>query len=955
MNQLRKYDRSSRLLVIILIALNVIIVLISARYSMIEKRRVKHEIASQLESITDVKANQIVDWRKERLSDARYLSKNHDISLNFADLCKDTGNRTSRIKLYDNLNAMFLNGKYEVMLAVSKSQECFLSIPDNLHFLTLKTIDHINKAGESRSAFFGDIYLEEDSTARIEIIVPILESQASKNNILGWIILRINPETEFFKLLKAIPISSRTLDVDLVRKEKNAIVFLNKLKCPKVKTDTTRPSTKIEVSVDYVAVSGFSGITEGIDSRGKAVIAATRPIPESDWFLIAKIESSEAYADLRKIRIAITAFALLLMVALTSSVLLFWLRQQGELKSLELEQKLLSERYDWLSQYANDVILLYDQNLKILQVNDKSLTKYGYSHEELMDMTLDKLRSPATRDELKDKLSEIKSSGGQRYETIHQRKDGSEFPVEESTRFISTQGKYCFQSIIRDITERKKIEKALLESEERMRLITNSVPQIVWTAKSDGSFDYFNSRFEAITGLLPFKGSAVCDSIHVDDLERISTGWSKALKEEIPYQCEFRLRMKDGSYRWFLNMAIPFHDQKGRMIKWFGSATDIDDLKRTEQELHRRELLLRNAVNNLPSSFTVYDDQGRIEYINDFSLVRSDMTAEEAIGKREEEIFPAEVTKNYLPVLSNTYKTKEPQVIECLVDYADAPRYVIYHFVPTLDENNNIYKVLGMAYDITERKNSEEKLKAAIRKAEESDRLKSAFLANISHEIRTPLNAIMGFSQMIQKNFRNDEQLNGYVDIIITSAEQLLDIIKQIIEISQLESGGSNANLTRFSLTGLMNELHQTYCLQESERIKHGLKFEIEMDNRLVHADLVFSDRDKLSNVLRNLLSNAFKFTRSEGTISFGCNIADNNLLQFFVRDTGIGIEESKMEVIFNTFRQADETYTRNFGGIGLGLAICRNLVGILGGKIWVESKPGKGSVFYFTIPYRKM
>jgi len=151
-----------------------------------------------------------------------------------------------------------------------------------------------------------------------------------------------------------------------------------------------------------------------------------------------------------------------------------------------------------------------------------------------------------------------------------------------------------------------------------------------------------------------------------------------------------------------------------------------------------------------------------------------------------------------------------------------------------------------------------------------------------------------------------------------------------------------------------MNELHQTYCLQENHRIKQGLRFEMELDSRMVHSDLIVSDRDKLSNVLRNLLSNAFKFTKAEGTITFGFHITDDNQLTFFVRDTGIGIEESKLEVIFNAFRQADETYTRNFGGVGLGLAICRNLVGILGGKIWVESKPGAGSVFYFTIPYQK-
>jgi PAS domain S-box-containing protein len=951
MNQIRKYKKSSGLLIFIIIVLNFGIALISAGYFLMEKNRSRHEIVSQLNSISDVKANQIVDWRRERLSDARYLSKSHEISLSFNALSEDTGNRSKRMKLYDNLNAMFLNEKFDAMLAVNGNRECFFSIPE-IPALAPHTIDDIDKAGKSGEIFMGDMYLNEDSSARIDILIPVADPRSSDTIPAGWIILRINPEKQFHNLKESIPVVSKTLVVDLVKKEDEEIILLSRKNFPKVKMDPSVTNNKTYIH-DKV-VSGFQGSMEGIDSEGKTVIAVTRPVPESNWYLVVKVEKSEAYADLRKIMLTTSSLALLLMAALTSSVLLFWQRHRGEVENLEQEQKQLSERYDWLSQYANDVILLYDHNLRILQVNDKALAKYGYSQEELMDMTMDNLRSSRTRDELKDKLSEIMNGGGQRYETIHQKKDGSEFPVEESTKFISTQGENCFQSIIRDITERKRIEKALHESEERMRLITNSVPQIVWTAKADGSFDYFNSRFEAITGLLPFKGSALTDSVHPDDIERAKEEWNKAIKEESEFQIEFRLRLRDGSYRWFINMGIPFYDDQGRILKWFGSATDVEELKRTAQELRRRELLLRNAVNNLPSSFTIYDDQGRIEYINDFSLVRSDLTAEEAIGKREEDIFPEEVTRNYLPVMADTYKTKEPQVIECLINYADAPRFVIYHFVPTLDENNNIYKVLGMAYDITERKNSEEKLKEAIDKAEESDRLKSAFLANISHEIRTPLNAIMGFSQMIQKTFREDEQLNGYVDIIMASAEQLLDIIKQMLEISQLESGGSRANPVRFSLAGLMNEIYQTFCLQERNSLNSGLRFEMELDKKLNVAPNVVTDRDKLYHILRNLLSNAFKFTRADGTISFGCKIMENNILHFFVRDTGIGIEDSKLQFIFNTFRQADETYTLNYGGIGLGLSICRNLVGILGGEIWAESKPGKGSIFYFTLPYSK-
>jgi signal transduction histidine kinase len=260
---------------------------------------------------------------------------------------------------------------------------------------------------------------------------------------------------------------------------------------------------------------------------------------------------------------------------------------------------------------------------------------------------------------------------------------------------------------------------------------------------------------------------------------------------------------------------------------------------------------------------------------------------------------------------------------------------------------------LGIAYDITERKEAEEKLKIAIKRAEEYDLLKSAFLANISHEIRTPLNAIMGFSQMIRKSFTDNEQLLSYIDIIMLSSNQLLDIIKEMIEISQLVSGKSNINNTTFSVTELMNEMYLNFQLMEESKIKTGIRFQLEISTLQNRNDLIISDREKLVQIIKNLLSNAFKFTYS-GTIKFGCKIQDPGFLLFFVIDTGIGIEEEKLDLIFDVFRRGDETFTRQYGGVGLGLTICRELVNLLGGEIWVESRPKEGSSFNFLLPERK-
>jgi len=374
------------------------------------------------------------------------------------------------------------------------------------------------------------------------------------------------------------------------------------------------------------------------------------------------------------------------------------------------------------------------------------------------------------------------------------------------------------------------------------------------------------------------------------------------------------------------------------------------EVRQTQQELARRELLLRNAVNNLPSTFTIYDNEGRIEYINDYGLAISGLTAKYAAGRKEDEVFGPEITANYIHALNNTFRTKRTQVTECMIKYTHASRYVIYYFVPTLDEDNNIYQVIGIAYDITERKEAEEKLKIAIKRAEEYDLLKSAFLANISHEIRTPLNAIMGFAQMIRKSYSGDEQMASYIDIIMLSSNQLLEIIKEMIEISQLVSGKSIINTSEFSITDLMKEMEDNVKILEEAKIKQGISFSLDLNSIRPHHDKIVTDREKLIQIFKNLLNNAFKFTY-KGDISFGCRQSRKGIWHFFVSDTGIGIESNKLDVIFDIFRRGDESFTRQFGGVGLGLTICRELVTLLGGTIRVESKQGKGSVFHFELP----
>ena len=257
--------------------------------------------------------------------------------------------------------------------------------------------------------------------------------------------------------------------------------------------------------------------------------------------------------------------------------------------------------------------------------------------------------------------------------------------------------------------------------------------------------------------------------------------------------------------------------------------------------------------------------------------------------------------------------------------------------------------ILSITRDISERKRQEQKLHEAMKKAEESDMLKSAFLANMSHEIRTPLNAILGFSQLIKEKMIEPDKLEKYIDIIITRSKNLLQIINDIIDISKIEANQLNIEIHEFSLNKLLYELFSQYeaelITQNKESVK--LNFKADLDKA---ASYIKSDELRLKQIFTNLISNAIKFTEN-GRIEFGYKVKGNQL-EFFVNDTGVGIPEVAMHQIFERFRQADNSSTREFGGTGLGLAISKQLVEMLGGKIWVESEINKGATFYFTIPF---
>jgi PAS domain S-box-containing protein len=363
--------------------------------------------------------------------------------------------------------------------------------------------------------------------------------------------------------------------------------------------------------------------------------------------------------------------------------------------------------------------------------------------------------------------------------------------------------------------------------------------------------------------------------------------------------------------------------------------------KITENLLKGSEEKFRLIMENSADAIFLTNQQGKYTYTNKAVTDMLGFTSEEMKSKTIADISPPDKIEEYYEMLKQIMNgCKVFTEIELLKNDGN---YIAVDLNAVLLPNGQVY---GSCRDITERKKAESELINAKEKAEESDRLKTAFLSNMSHEIRTPMNGILGFSNLLKKPNLTSEEQQEFIDIIQVSGARLLNTINNIVDISKIESGLMGVDIKE---TNLNEKIEFTYKFFKPEVENKGLKFFFK-NNLLLKESIIKTDNEKVYGILTNLVRNAIKFT-FEGSIEFGCE-KKGEYIEFFVKDTGIGIPENQKELIFERFRQGSESYNRNYEGSGLGLSISKSYVEMLGGSIWVESEEGKGSIFYFTIPY---
>jgi PAS domain S-box-containing protein len=487
--------------------------------------------------------------------------------------------------------------------------------------------------------------------------------------------------------------------------------------------------------------------------------------------------------------------------------------------------------------------------------------------------------------------------------------------------------------------------------ESQLRALMEALPFASWFKDENGHFNQVN---DLLLAMLEKEAQEVLGRVGQEVQNEEDAKESEEAEKEVVKSGKIRESTYSRENRFIKSVHFPVSDHLGKIIGTGGYREDITNLSASLQALHREKETLEVLLESMPFCIFFTDRHYRYIRVNRMmaKLLRVD-EPEQAVGHTNKEFFSKRVARKMTEEDRNIIETGKPIVNKIIYFEDDEVEgyWLEKNKIPIRDERGVITMVMGIFKDVSDLMRIENELKEARDRAKESDRLKTSFLANMSHEIRTPMNGILGFVNLLRDTELSEDKRDLYLMHIDHSSQQLLNIIDDIIDISKIESEQLKISNKPVRINGILDEIYSSYF----HRIRGDAPGQKKVAFNLIkgndsHDFTIVTDDFRLSQVFNNLIGNAIKFTK-EGQITFGYNLKQNRYIEFFVSDTGIGIPNNKIKLIFDRFGQVNQERSLQPSGTGLGLPISKSLVNLMGGEMWVESEVGEGSTFYFTLP----
>jgi PAS domain S-box-containing protein len=687
---------------------------------------IQEEKLDYLGSIAGEKAGQIAAWRDTQRRIGESFARNSLLAAEFGQWLRQgmPSNVRKQMLRQRLVELQYVNG-YKAIILLDRQGRVRLSLPAK-SALSMEDARLARQAMDSGKTLFSDLHRNSDgdNALSVDLIAPLTGADGGSGRAVGAVVLQIDPFQVLYPLVQTWPIPSASGETLLVRQEGGDVLFLNDVRHQEGTALSLRLSLATPKLPAAMAVRGELRTAGGIDYRGVRVVAEMRRVPGTSWFVVSKVDREELIGPLSQLENWSAGIAMI-YAAIGGLLVLVWLHgQKVQNKYLRVqhaaavERALLVKHFEYLTKFANDIIVVTDEAGNIVEANERAEKTYGYSREELLGLRVTDLRD-ATEDPavFAGQAKQLQAAGSLLYETVSRRKDGTIFPVEVSARLITVEGVRYMQGISRDISERKRAEEALRKSETLLKESQQMAHIGSWELDLKSNILFWSDENYRIFEIDPTRFGAsyeaFLNAVHPDDREWVNRAYTDSVQNKTPYTIVHRLQFPDRRVKFVQEWCETFYDESGQPLRSIGTTQDVTARQLAQNALRESAQLIEDLYNHAPCGYHSLDKNGVIVQINDTELQWLGYAREEVIGKMN---FVDLLTLDSQQIFRNNYRGFKERGFVHDLEYELVRKDGT--LLPVMLNASAIYDPAGeylmsrsTLFDITERKRAEEELR----------------------------------------------------------------------------------------------------------------------------------------------------------------------------------------------------------------------------------------------------